>query len=118
MSHEALFDSGSDIHCMFGGDQIETRLQKESLQRLTGCCLSLSGWGKTHQQIQLFQEEDDHLLSARHELLEIAGIPTGSQHVQSSGVKQSADASIGISLAVNSGFRAGHNLASSWRACA
>lgn len=35
--HEALFDSGSDIHCMFGGHPIfSTRRKKESLQLGTG----------------------------------------------------------------------------------
>ena len=116
--HEALFDSGSDIHCMFGGDQFFRRVERRKVSNWgrvwTGVCrLSLSGWGKTHQQIQLFQEEDDHL---QH------GMSCWNPYrfttcPHKTGVKrQSADASIGISLAVNSGFRAGHNLASSWRA--
>ena len=114
MSHEALFDSGS--HCMFGGDQI--------FRRVFRVRKSPTGDGLPPESQWLGQDPPaDPALSRRGWPPAIsaawdAGIPTGSQHVQSSGVKQSADASIGISLAVNSGFRAGHNLASSWRACA
>lgn len=68
------------IACLEGTKFFDASSESESLQLGTVCRLSLSGWGKTHQQIQLFQEEDDHLLSARHEMLESLQVHNMSNH--------------------------------------
>ena len=110
MTQEALFDSGSGNHCLFG-----TRL-KRIWKKISGLppesqwlgqdppadpALSRRGWPPLHGLLETLQ---------LHNCAERCALSISNQG-------SNKDASIGISLAVNSGFRAGHNLACSLRAC-